>query len=90
MVTLRKGNHRSEAQMRKGRKKLYTEERDSSERFHEEAEIQRKALRRRKNLVFSEDTCLEKERVRSKGTPRKVGVGVKRRHELNKKGLGWG
>ena len=40
------------------------------------AEIQRKALRRRKNLAFSEDTCLEKEKVRSKVTPRKVGSGI--------------
>ena len=45
---------------------------------HEEAEIQRKALRRGKNLAFSEDTCLEKERVRSKVTPRKIRVGLKR------------
>ena len=36
--------------------------------------MQRKALRRGKILAFSEDTCLEKERVRS----RKVGVGLKR------------
>ena len=54
-------------------------ERDSLEGPHEEAEIQRKALRRGKNLAFSEDTCLEKERVRSKVTPRKVGAGLKRR-----------
>ena len=51
--------------------------------------MQRKALRRGKNLAFSEDTCLEKERVRSKVTPRKVGVGLKRRRELNKRRLGW-
>ena len=41
-----------------------------------EAEIQRKALRRRKNLAISKDTCLQKERVQSKGTPRKVGSGI--------------
>ena len=35
-------------------------------------EVQRKALRRGKNLVFSEETCLEKERVRSKVTPNKL------------------
>ena len=58
------------------RKALYRRERDSLEGRHEEAEIQRKALRRGKNLAFSEDTCLEKERVRSKVTPRKVGVGL--------------
>ena len=56
----------------KGPKKIYTGERDSLEGPHEEAEIQRKALRRGKNLAFSEDTCLEKERVRSKVTLRKV------------------
>ena len=43
----------------------------------------------RKNLAFSEDTCLEKERVRSKMTPRKIGVGLKRRRELSKRRLGW-
>ena len=39
---------------------------------HEEADIQRKTLRRGKNLAFSEDTCLEKERVRSKVTQEKL------------------
>ena len=53
-----------------------------------EAEIQHKALRRGKNLAFSEDSCLEKERVWSKVTPRKVGVGLKRKRELNKKKCG--
>ena len=56
---------------------------------HGKAEMQRKALRREKNLAFSKDTCLEKERVRSKVTPRKVGVGLKWREELNKKRWGW-
>ena len=46
------------------------------------------ALRRGKNLAFSQDTCLEKERVRSKVTSRKVGVGLKRRWKLKKR-LGW-
>ena len=54
-----------------------------------EAELQRKVLRHGKNLTFSEDTCLEKERVRSKVTPRKVGVGLKRRREASKRRLGW-
>ena len=64
--------------MRKGRRKdLYRTERDSLEGSHEKAEIQRKALRRGKNLAFSVDTCLEKERMRSKVIPRKVGVGIK-------------
>ena len=56
---------------------------------HEEAEIQRKALRRGKNSAFSEDTCLEKQRMRSKVTPRKVGVGLKRRRESSRRRLGW-
>ena len=82
LATLRKGNYPGEAYLRRGRRKVsYRKERDSLERPHEEAEIQRKALRRGKNLAFSEDTCLEKERVRSKVTPRKVGVGLKRRQE---------
>ena len=54
----------------KGRRKaLYKAERDSLEGPHEEAEVQRKALRQGKNLAFSKDTCLEKKRVRSKVTP---------------------
>ena len=52
-------------------------ERDSLDGPREEAEIQRKVLRHGKNLAFSEDTCLEKERVQLKVTPKKVGVGVK-------------
>ena len=68
--------------MRKNRKKdLYRREKDSLEGPQEEVEIQHKALRRGKSLAFSEDTCLEKEKVRSKVTPRKVGVGLKRRPE---------
>ena len=69
------------------RKDLYRTEMDSLEGSHEEAEIQRKALRRGKNLAFSEDTCLEKERVRSKVTPRKNGVRLKRRRESSKRRL---
>ena len=65
------------------RKDLYRTERDSLEGPHEEAQIQCKALRHGKNLAFSKDTCLEKERVQSKVTPRKVGVGLKRRQELS-------
>ena len=76
--------------MRRGRRKaLYRRERGSLEGLHEEAEIQHKALRRGKNLAFSEDTCLEKKRVRSKVTPRNVGVGLKRRRELSERRLGW-
>ena len=76
--------------MRRGRRKdLYRRERDSLEGPHEEAEIQRKALRRGKNLAFSKDTCLEKERVQSKMTSRKVGMVQKRRWESSKRRLGW-
>ena len=90
LVALRKGNHPGEAQVWRGRRKdLHRTKRDSLEGSHEEAEIQRKALRRGKNLAFSRDTCLEKERVRSKVTLRKVGVGLKRRREPSKKRLGW-
>ena len=71
------------------RKDLYRTERDSLEGSHEEAEIKCKALRRGKNLAFSEDTCLEKEKVRSKVTPRKVGVGLKWRREPSRRRLGW-
>ena len=71
------------------RKDLYKTERDSLEGPHDEAEIQRKALRRGKNLVFSEDTCLENESVWSKVTPRKVGVGLKQRREPSRRRLGW-
>ena len=62
--------------MRRGRRKaLYKSERpESLEGPHEEAEIQRKALRREENLAFSKDTGLEKKRVPSKVTPRKVVV----------------
>ena len=70
IVMLRKGNHPGEAQMRIGRRNaLYRRERESVERPQEEAKMQRKALRRGKNLAFSEDTCLENERVRSTVTP---------------------
>ena len=76
--------------MRRDRRKdLYRTKRDSLEVPQKEAEIQRKALRRGKNLAFSEDTCLEKEKVLSKVTPRKVGVGLKRRREPSRRRLGW-
>ena len=76
--------------MRRDRRKdLYRRERDSLEGAHEEIEIQRKALRRGKNVAFSEDTCLQKETVRSKVTPRKVEMGLKRRREPSKTRLGW-
>ena len=71
------------------RKDLYRTERDSLQGHHEEPEIQHEALRRGKNLAFSKDTCLGKERVHSKVTPRKVGVELKQRRELSKRRLGW-
>ena len=71
------------------RKDLYRRERDSLDGPHDEAEIQCKALSRGKNLAFSEDTRLEKERVWSKVTPRKIGVGLKRRREQSRRRLGW-
>ena len=76
--------------MRRARRKtLRRKEKESLQGPHEEAEMQRKALRRGKNLAFNEETCLEKERMRSKVTPRKVGVGLNRSRELNKKRLDW-
>ena len=76
--------------MRRGRRKDFYRRGEGLLRWpHEEAEIQRKALRQGKNLAFSIDTCLEKERVRSKVTPGKVGVGLKWRWELSRKRLGW-
>ena len=75
--------------MRDQRNDLYRRERVSLDGPHEEAETQRKVLKPAKNLAFSEDTCLQKKRVRLKVTPRKVGVGLKRRRELNKRRSGW-
>ena len=73
LVALSKGNHPGEAYVRRDRRKdLYRTEGDSLDGLHDEAEIQRKALRRGKNLAFSEDTCLEKERVRSKEIPIRI------------------
>ena len=67
LVTFKKRNHLGEAYVKRDRRKdLYRAESDTLEGPHEEAEMQRKTLRRGKNLAFSEDTCLEKERVRSK------------------------
>ena len=52
-----------------------------------EAEIQRKALRRGKNLAFSKLTCLEKERVRSK-IPKKSWSGIETEEGVDKQLLG--
>ena len=77
LVTLEKGNHPDEAYVRWGRRKaLYRRERDSLEGLHVEAQIQREALRRGKNLAFSKDTCLEKGRVQSKVAPKNGSSGI--------------
>ena len=76
--------------MRRSRRKdLYKRERESLDGPHEEAEIQRKALRHGKNLASSKDTCLEKETVQWKVTPKQVGVELKQGREPSKRRLGW-
>ena len=77
LVTLKKGNHPGETYVRRGRRKaLYKTKRDSLEGPHDEEEIQRKALRRGKNLAFSEDTCLEKGKSAVEGDPKKSSSGI--------------
>ena len=61
---------------------------DSLEEPHDDAEIQHRTLRHGKNLAFSKDTCLGKERVWLKVTPRKVEVGSRWRQKLSKRRLG--
>ena len=72
--------------MRRGRRKaLHRRERDFLRK-------QRYSVRPRdvrETLAFRKDTCLEKERVRSKVTPRKVGVGLKQKREPSERRLGW-
>ena len=43
-------------------------------------------LRREKNVAFSEDTCLEKERMRSKVNARKAGMGLNQKRGFSKRG----
>ena len=63
--------------MRRDRRKaLYRRERDSLEGPHEEAEIQRRALKRGKNLAFSEDTCFRKGKSAIEGDPKKCWSGI--------------
>ena len=58
--------------MRRDRRKaLYIREGDSLEWLHVEAEIQCKALRRRKNLAFSEDTIFLIGKSAVEGDPKK-------------------
>ena len=61
-------------------------EKGSKKSFIQWRDFMRKQIYRKgKNLAFSEDACVEKERVRSKVTPRKVEVGLKQRRELSKR-----
>ena len=90
LVALKRENLPSEGYVRRGRRRdLYGKESDSLEGPHDEAEIQRKTLRRGKNLPFNKDTSLEKERERSTVTPRKIGVGLKWRWEPSRRRLDW-
>ena len=41
------------------------------------------------HLAFSEDACVEQERVRLKVIPKRVVVGLKRIVELNRRRLSW-
>ena len=83
-LILRKGNHLGAAQTRTAKKALCKRKRNSMERPHEEAEMQHKFFRRGKNLFSSGVTCVEKERVQSKVTARKVEVGLKQSGELRR------
>ena len=60
------------------RKALHRREKDSLEGPHEEAEIQRKPLRRGKNLAFSEYTSLKEERKAVEGDPKKSWSGIEK------------
>ena len=67
---------------------MYRMERDSFEGPNEAAEMHRKAFNLGKKRAFSDEICLEKESVRSKVMPRKVGVGLKDRGWAERKSLG--
>ena len=61
LAMLKKGNHPGKPYVRRGQRKTsHRRERDSLEGPHEEAEIRCKALRRKRNIAVSKDTCLEK------------------------------
>ena len=66
-VTLSRGNHPGEAQVKRGQRK----KRNSLDGPYE---IERKALRQRKNLAFSEDTYLENSVV--EGNPKESWSGI--------------
>ena len=60
-VIVRKENLPGEAQVRISQRKAYCRrEKDSWEKLHEEADVQRKTLRRGENFGFNESSCLEK------------------------------
>ena len=59
------------------------------EESHEEAEIQRKALKLRKILASSEDTSLKTKIVRVEGDPTKSWSGIEAEGKLNKKRWCW-
>ena len=74
---LKEGEHPGDAYVRRGRSKAsYKRERDSLKAPHKEAAMQRKALRRGKNLAFSEDTCLETGKSAVEGDPEKSWSGI--------------
>ena len=76
LITLKEKKHPDKAYLKRGRRNaLYRRERGSLEGSHEEAELHRKALRRGKNLAFSEDTCLKKGSA-VKGDPKKSWSGI--------------
>ena len=75
--------------MRRDQRKLCEVRKGGLLKRANEAETRRKVLRRGKNLASREATCPEKERVRSRVTPRKVGMGLKQRGQLNKRRCGW-
>ena len=75
--------------MRTGRiNALYSKERDSLEGPQEDEAIVRKALKRGKNFFRIVFAWAPKERVRSKVTPKKVGVGLNLRGALRRESLG--
>ena len=83
LIALRKENHPGEAYVRRGRRKgLYRTERDSLEGPHEEAEIQRKALRRGKKLGLQLRYMLRKGKSAVEGDPKKSWSGIETELEV--------
>ena len=75
--------------MRRGRRKIFVQKREGLFRkAHEEAEMQRKALRRGKNLAQSR-YMLKKEMSAVEGDPLESWSGIEVEGELNKKKLSW-